>query len=202
MSPWSACSRCHPANTACGGWQQVDRDNPAYNTPLAVHFPDGIDQRAIRVALAALVDRHEMLRMRYPTDDAGEPGQTPVPGFEIPLFTLDVPADESWHVPAQAFINQPFDLAQSPPLRAAILRCVDGTALLMLIIHHIAVDGVSWRVFVPELATLYEAARRGEPAELPPLTVTFTDFVARREAEVADGTVARTLGYCVTNCRV
>ena len=39
---------------------------------------------------------------------------------------------------------------------------------LLLTVHHLSVDGVSWRILVPDLAAGYAAAARGEAPQLPP----------------------------------
>src|SRR5262249_60037368 len=44
---------------------------------------------------------------------------------------------------------------------------------LLLTIHHLAVDGVSWRILVPELAAAWAAIARGE---VPALTARGTSF--------------------------
>ena len=46
-----------------------------------------------------------------------------------------------------------------------VVRCRAATAgRLLLVIHHLAVDGVSWRILVPDLAAAWAAIARGEAA--------------------------------------
>jgi nonribosomal peptide synthetase DhbF len=175
--------------------QQYDQESAAYNVPFAIRFPEGADLVVVRAALTALVDRHEVLSVRYPAGGTGEPVQTVVPAFRIPLSIVDVPAGDDWLDPARVVANQPFELTQAPPVRAAALRCADGSVVLLLVAHHIAMDGVSVSIIVRDLATCYEAARSGRPADVPPPVVRFRDFVARQRSLSADEAASGQLDY-------
>jgi len=50
------------------------------------------------------------------------------------------------------------DLEQGPLLRAALVSMADGTQRLLLVVHHLVVDGVSWRILLEDLQQAYGAA--------------------------------------------
>ncbi|MFM7787238.1 MAG: condensation domain-containing protein, partial [Microcystis panniformis] len=45
-----------------------------------------------------------------------------------------------------------------------------------IIIHHLGVDGVSWRILLEDLLIAYQQLERGENVELPPKTIAFQDW--------------------------
>ncbi|HEU4322124.1 MAG TPA: amino acid adenylation domain-containing protein, partial [Roseiflexaceae bacterium] len=72
--------------------------------------------------------------------------------------------------------QRPFDLAEGPLLRAALLALADDDHILLLNMHHIISDGWSWGRFFDELTALYTAAASGTPHRLPPLPVQYADY--------------------------
>ena len=54
--------------------------------------------------------------------------------------------------------------------------------LLWLAIHHLAVDGVSWRILVPDLAAAWQAIAAGQAVVLPPRGTSFRDWAERLAA--------------------
>ncbi|WP_328603285.1 amino acid adenylation domain-containing protein [Amycolatopsis sp. NBC_00345] len=175
--------------------RQMDPDSYAYHIPLAMRFTGGVRETALRVALAELVARHEVLRTSYPPDEHGEPLRVVHPAFRIDLPVIEVAADDDWHRVARTVLHQPFDLAAGPPLRAALLRCPDGTAVLVLSAHHIAVDGQSLPILERDIATLYAAAAEGTPASPRPAGPDFGDYVDDERRRCADPAMAAKLDH-------
>ncbi|MFC4856919.1 condensation domain-containing protein [Actinophytocola glycyrrhizae] len=83
---------------------------------------------------------------------------------------------------ATALVNQPFDLAE-PPVRADLVRVADDEHLLVLAVHHIAVDGWSVGVLSRDLGTAYRATSSGAAPPAPPV-LQFADFAAWQRAEL------------------
>ncbi|MDQ0578634.1 non-ribosomal peptide synthetase/type I polyketide synthase [Streptomyces rishiriensis] len=142
-----------------------------------------LDTDLLGRALAALADRHPMLRLRV-RDDEGQPAQliadaTPVSGwYEVHERGERGAAPQVEKLEA-ALANRPFDLAAEPPLRALVLRESADLAHLVLVIHHVAGDGYSLNVLATELWALYSALARGRAAGgLPSLRTDFAVWAA------------------------
>lgn len=120
---------------------------------LTVRGP--LDTGLLGRALAALAERHGMLRLRVEAPD-GLPVQRvapPVPlrdWFEVRDCAAEEVADAE-----TAVCNRPFDLAALPPVRAVLLRQDPGLAHLVLVVHHAAADGYSLNVLAEELCHTY-----------------------------------------------
>ena len=93
---------------------------------------------------------------------AGQPFQVigSTTTFHLPIVDLqDLPESQreaQVRRLAQTEVQQPFDLAQGPLLRATLVRLADVEHVLLLTMHHIVSDGWSHGVFWRELAVLYE----------------------------------------------
>jgi amino acid adenylation domain-containing protein/FkbM family methyltransferase len=162
--------------------QQLDRTSTAYNIPIALHFAEGADAAALDRALAALVRRHPVLSWRFAADASGTPTATSAPDFRVPVTHRTVATD--WRARAAALAAEPFDLAAAPPVRGLVIDCVDGSAVLCLVIHHILIDGRSIQILTEDLTALYRSAT------LPPLRAAYRDFVAAQRAITAESLAA------------
>ncbi|MBW4676162.1 MAG: amino acid adenylation domain-containing protein [Desmonostoc geniculatum HA4340-LM1] len=72
--------------------------------------------------------------------------------------------------------QQSFNLAETPLLRATLLKLNDTDHVLLFTAHHIVFDGWSIEIFIRELAVLYEAFSTGKPSPLPELPIQYADF--------------------------
>ncbi len=131
-----------------------------------------IDQAALRQALQALVAHHDALRLRYRQSEGQWQQHYADPGDHRLLWheevaDIDAVADRCSH--AQRSLN----LEQGPLLRALHLRLPDGSERLLLAVHHLVVDGVSWRILMEDLQQAYRLARQGEAIVLAPKTASY-----------------------------
>ncbi len=78
------------------------------------------------------------------------------------------------------------DLGQGPLMRAVLVELDDGSQRLLLVIHHLVVDGVSWRILLEDLQTAYRQVDRGVPVALPAKTSSTRDW-AQRLQQYAQG---------------
>ncbi|MFJ7901544.1 aminotransferase class III-fold pyridoxal phosphate-dependent enzyme [Streptomyces sp. NPDC096198] len=144
---------------------------PSWTVPEDIRLRGPLDLPALRRAVAALTARHEALRTVFP--DGGAHGTAEVrPAADIPVDIVDLTAAgaDRWDEAVQEWwrgaMTEPFDLAEGPLLRVAVLRLADDSHELALLAHHIVTDGWSVSVLTEELAALYTAERRGTPAAL------------------------------------
>ncbi|WP_208921566.1 non-ribosomal peptide synthetase [Streptomyces capitiformicae] len=154
--------------------------NPAYHVPTAVRIGGDLDPVALADALLALMARHEVLRTVVSEKD-GAPIQRVLPIDEAPLTVRRPGSGERAEDLVDAFVTVPFDLAAEAPLRALLLRTGPAEHLLVLVIHHIAVDGWSMGVLVEDLAALYDGHA------LPPLSVRYADYAVWQADRAAEG---------------
>ncbi|OEJ93284.1 non-ribosomal peptide synthetase [Streptomyces thermolilacinus] len=164
---------------------QLSRGSADSLLPLALRFRGALDIPALERALAGVVARHEVLRTRFVTV-GGEPvPQVDPPGAFAVRRVAAAGADDLF----ARELARPLDLAQEPPLRAVLAETGPDEHLLLVVVHHIAVDGWSWDILLRELTAGY----RGEEVAPPPLQ--YADFARLQNERLSGPRTERLLGY-------
>ena len=166
-----------PTQEALWFMHQMDPAAVAYNIPLAFELEGALDAGALRAALESLVARHEILRTLY-VERTERLVQRVVPSLPLDFVheRRSAEAVRDLDVLALGAVTRPFDLARGGPLRARIWSWGSAHHLLVVVLHHIAVDHSSVGLFARELEALYAAHRDGRPSPLPPLPLQFADY--------------------------
>ncbi|MFJ2814607.1 amino acid adenylation domain-containing protein [Streptomyces sp. NPDC087294] len=143
-----------------------DPDDRSYDVPLALRVDGAVDGAALRRAARTLVARHPALRTRLvPTPD-GLFQRTEEP--YDPWQPFESRAGEGWQESADRFFTHRFDLAEPRMLRVTLAELPDGASLLLLHLHHVAVDGWSLNLLFHDLSAAYtESAPGPAPATTP-----------------------------------
>lgn len=138
-----------------------------------------LEPTALAQALAALVARHDALRLRF-SQRNGRWLQHCAPAAAGPdLLRLCAAADEAELTEACEAAQRSLDIEKGPLIRGLLVAMPDGSARLMLAVHHLAVDGVSWRILLDDLALALEQLGRGEPVALPAVETSFCDYARK-----------------------
>ncbi len=160
---------------------QLQPGSSAYNIYEVVHLTGLLDRVALEQSLNEIVKRHEVLRTTIPTRDS-QPAQAIAPEMTLELRVVDLQAmPDLERVPearrlARVEVQQPFDLAQGPLLRVALIQLAQKEQVLVLTMHQIICDRWSKMVFFKEVATLYTAFSTGKPSPLAELPIQYADF--------------------------
>ena len=141
---------------------QLDLQSPVYNMYNVVQFNGGLNVKLLRDSFQELIRRHEVLRTSFMSVD-GQPYQQIAShiDFDIPLTDFSPLPQTEWDIKSQELITEeirrPFDLTQSPLLRALVLKQANDDYILVFTIHHIIFDEWSNDLFWRELSTVYRA---------------------------------------------
>ncbi len=158
---------------------ELETDGAALNKTLALRLRGPLEVAAVEWAIEQVLQRHNVLRTRFSMVD-GEPTQ--VADAALPPLAVEDLAREA--EPESAAMQRfeelgaiPIDLAEGPVARAHLLRIGADDHVLVVVVHHVAIDRVSWSILVTELSQLYEARRGGaEASPLPALAVQYGDY--------------------------
>ncbi|MBF0426792.1 MAG: amino acid adenylation domain-containing protein, partial [Magnetococcales bacterium] len=144
----------------------VDRHH--FNHAEYFFFRERLDPTALHAALAAVQTHHDLLRARFLPSGDGLPRQEivaieqcPVDLEVIDLRTVDRASAEATLLTHTRQLQGSLDLARAPLLKTRLLRRADHDQLLV-VIHHLIIDAVSWRFLVDDLLRGYEQARSGQ----------------------------------------
>ncbi|MGW0389348.1 amino acid adenylation domain-containing protein [Streptomyces sp. NPDC003042] len=158
---------------------------------VAVTAPAGLTSAILEPALQAVLDRHDALRLKL---------TSPVPG----LWTQEVlrpgsvtAADVVTRVTVPADADHAAVRAEQVAAARSRLRPEDGLVVqavlleqtpgaggrLLLVVHHLAVDGVSWRILLPDLEAAWQAVTQGRAPALDPVPTSFRTWAKTLSAE-------------------
>ncbi|MGW7264883.1 amino acid adenylation domain-containing protein [Streptomyces sp. NPDC054842] len=129
-------------------------------------LPPGIDRTTLTATLQTVLDRHDVLRSRLDRDE---------PGLRMrPAGGVDAAALLREAVYAEAAVQGELDAAADrlDPDAGVMAQFVwltraGGADRLLIVLHHLVVDGVSWRILLPDLVAAWQqatGAASGEPA--------------------------------------
>jgi amino acid adenylation domain-containing protein/non-ribosomal peptide synthase protein (TIGR01720 family) len=151
-----------------------------WNMSLLLKVARPLEPARLAGAVATLMEHHDALRLRFARGPQGwrqwsEPPGGPVPWTHADLSAL--PAARRAAMIAAAEVQRGFDLTRGPMLRAVLFDFGgEEPARLLLVAHHLVVDGVSWRILVNDLSQLCQT---GKP--LPPRGTSFQAWARRLE---------------------
>ncbi len=141
---------------------------------------------AIVAAVDDVVARHEPLRTRYPRTASG-PAQVIVPVPEAgPRTDLVMVGEADLPHRVAEFAASEFDLAIDLPLRARLCVLGPHEAVLVLVVHHISIDGRSVAPLLRDLRTAYLARQAGAAPDWPPLPIDYADYTLWKHAQLGD----------------
>ena len=180
---------------------QLAPDTALYNEPITVRHHGPLEVAALEGAFKEIIRRHEAWRTSFPVVD-GEPVQQVHPPFSVDLPEIDLRRFTAAEREAEAMriasddARLPFDLERGPLFRARLVRLEDEEHRLYITLHHLIFDGFcGYRVFLPELAALYNAFSQGQPANLPELPFQFGDYAVAQAGWMEGPEVQRSLDY-------
>ncbi|WP_407562711.1 amino acid adenylation domain-containing protein [Streptomyces sp. 184] len=160
-----------------------------------VGAPADLTADVLAAGLGALLDTHDMLRARTDLSDAADPrlvvperGALDAAGLVTRIDAAGV-ADDDLEEAASGAAREA--VARLDPAAGVMVRAVwldagpDRVGRVVLAVHHLVVDGVSWRILLPDLRAACEAAAAGEEPALDPVAVSFRRWARTLVAEAA-----------------
>ncbi|MFJ3804018.1 amino acid adenylation domain-containing protein, partial [Streptomyces sp. NPDC090088] len=156
---------------------------------MAVEAPAGLDETALRDAMAALMKRHEMLRARL----LAESGVLVVPGADAVDVSGLVARVDVVGVDPAVVVGEQVEAAvgRLDPAAGVMVQVVwldagpDVAGRLVVVANHLVVDAVSWQVLLPDLWSAYAALTEGRSVELDPVPVSFRAWARELAAEAS-----------------
>ncbi|WP_078908146.1 condensation domain-containing protein [Streptomyces vietnamensis] len=154
---------------------RLEGASSAYNAPVVLRLGSMPDPAVLEAAVRDVVERHEVLRTVYPARDE-EPYQQILDDVDVRFEVEECAAGEDVEARATAFARLPVDVTRELPLQVRLFRVTDGTAVLVLLVHHIATDGWSVGCLLADLDTAYRARGEGRAPGWEPLPVQYADY--------------------------
>ncbi len=150
-----------------------------WNQAVLLELRQRLEPGLLEAILQQLVFHHDALRLRFRQDGTAwtQHNARAVPSIKPVCLDLSgLPADAPGPAldRAVAELQASLDLGEGPLIKAALVTGgADRPDRLLIVAHHLAIDGVSWRILLEDLQTAYEQSSRGESIRLPAKTTSF-----------------------------
>jgi non-ribosomal peptide synthetase component F len=182
---------------------------PQFNLPFAYRLQGPLNVPALERSLAEVVRRHDSLRTQFAWVDK----------LPVALIASAADTDSSFifedlaarmrtgHKRTKALLLKkaelaaeqeawtPFDTTRAPLFRTRLLRLGADDHVLLLILHHVIVDGWSIGILMEEVSELYAAFTAGRQPQLPQPALQFSDFARWQRQWSTSSAAARQLFY-------
>ncbi|MEU4794393.1 amino acid adenylation domain-containing protein [Streptomyces sp. NPDC023327] len=168
-------------------------DLDGFTMSAVLRVPADLDATALTGAVQALLDHHDALRATLSAApewrlEIRGPGAVDAASAvrRVPAAGLDPAAFEALVRREGEAARDRLDLAAGTLTQAVWLdRGADVPGALLIVIHHLVVDGVSWRILIPDLAEAYQALAAGRPPRLQPVGTSLRRWAQRLTEEAA-----------------
>lgn len=171
-----------------------------YNQAFLFEIAEPIEQAFLEQAFRHVTRHHDALRLRYTrTADGwhqsyGDEGTVPLSWID--LADLDESGRTQQLEETAADLQASLDLGKGPLWRAAYFDSGAGNpGRLLLVIHHLAVDGVSWRPLLEDLESAYHQLKAGQEIQLPAPTASFKSWATQLRKFAATEALQSELPY-------
>ena len=167
-----------------------------YNQAFLLLVSPTLNPTLLQQALQQLLVHHDALRLRFTKAEEGWQQFNALPDEGIPFSLVDLstlPETEQTEalVATSTQLQASLNLSSGPLVRVALFHLSDyKPSRLLLIIHHLAVDGVSWRILLEDLQTAYQQLESGCSIQLPAKTTSFKHW-AEKLTEYTRSSIAR-----------
>ncbi|TDF92725.1 non-ribosomal peptide synthetase [Paenibacillus piri] len=169
-------------------FEQRFTDMHHWNQSIMLHAPAGFDPQTVAHTIIKMMEHHDALRMVYAANGEGYAQYNRGPAFVqsvgdgIEIIDFRGVSDVERRIADHAnHMQKTIDLDKGPLLKTALFQTGQGDHLL-IIIHHLVVDGVSWRILLEDFASGYEQAAQGRSIVFQDKTDSFKQWAEQLES--------------------
>lgn len=158
-----------------------------YNQSCIFKLRERISCNDAHKILEYLLQHHDGLRLRFRRDSAGKLEQLYANDFSIDIATMDILAYQEIEK-ISAKLQSGLDIKNGPVLKAILFNELQhNEQYLFMVMHHLLIDSVSWRILVADFERLYLQLKRKQPLILPLKTSSYKAWseALNRYSEVA-----------------
>ncbi|NOG44271.1 MAG: amino acid adenylation domain-containing protein [Calditrichaeota bacterium] len=154
-------------------------ENHHWNQSVLMQTRDPLDSEFVKKTLDTLMQQHDVLRSRFEKGDDG---------FKL-IFSEELKTDESFEwidfsskredelsqaiTKESSRIQASLNIETGPLVKMACFDCGENPHRLLLVVHHLVMDGVSWRIIMEDFQLAYEQIKNGKEVVLPPKSTSF-----------------------------
>ncbi|WP_232835615.1 non-ribosomal peptide synthetase [Actinocorallia populi] len=171
-----------PATPILRWFEELEGPTSSYSQRMLLRVPPRLDAAALTAAYQTLLDHHDVLRLKASGGgyEIREKGSRTASVDVVDITGLSGEALKGVLARTGAEARAALDPAAGEMTRLHWLDAGDEPGLLLLTAHHLVVDGVSWRILLPDLVTALGGV------ELQPVNTSFRRWAQRLTAEASE----------------
>ncbi|AMB86153.1 hypothetical protein AWM79_12935 [Pseudomonas agarici] len=181
-------------------FERVIAERHHWNQSVLLQSSRVLDPVLLEQALQALIIHHDALRQSFSEQPQGWRARYRSVAEQRCCWD-DAPVLAQVHGVAPSMIEtlglqvqRSLELGDGPLVKALLMALEDGSQRLLLVIHHLVVDGVSWRILFEDLQRAYQQLANGQPVALPAKTTSVKAW-AKRLQDYAQGPAKEQLAF-------
>ena len=176
-----------------------ERDH--WNQAMVVEGWQAVHPDHLKNAFKALCLQHDTLRMRFVHQDDGwkqenVPFDGSVPFAHVDLSMYEEVEQAQCMQQVEAELQGSLNITEGPLFRVALFDLGKQRACrILIIIHHLVIDSVSWRILLDDVQTAYQQIVQGQPVQLSSKTTSFKYYAEQLVAYAQSTTLRREMSY-------
>jgi amino acid adenylation domain-containing protein/non-ribosomal peptide synthase protein (TIGR01720 family) len=177
-----------------------------FNQAVLLEVESDLKPELLSSAIASLLQHHDALRLQFVSTKESWLQINAAPDATVPLQIEDLSnlSAQEQQATIEATATQ---IQTSLALSSGLIQVVlfhlgkNKPGRLLIVIHHLAVDGVSWRILLEDLSRAYQQLASDRAIQLPPKTTSFQEWARRLQAYGRSPTLAAELNYWLAQSR-
>ncbi|ARV58892.1 hypothetical protein BZZ01_09835 [Nostocales cyanobacterium HT-58-2] len=185
-------------------FEQELKEAHHWNQAILLSVQQSLNLALVKQTVQQLLVHHDALRLRFArlSFDWQQinilPDSSP-PFTQVDLSTLSVIEQTQVMEEFASLVQSSLNLESGPLMRVALFNLgKDQPYRLLFIVHHLAVDGVSWRILLEDLQVIYQQLHNGQAIKLPYKTTSFRDWAISLNEYAQKAALESELDYWLT----
>jgi amino acid adenylation domain-containing protein/non-ribosomal peptide synthase protein (TIGR01720 family) len=170
-----------------------------FNQAVMLFRPEGFDPAIAQESFEAIIRHHDALRMVFKDETAfNRPCGDPLFTFDRFDFRSEKEGETPALIETKANeLQRGIDLERGPLVKLGLFHTSGGCHLLV-IVHHLVIDGVSWRVLLEDFTAAYTQKQNGQKIQLPPKTTSYQEWADQLRSYAASPRIAAEVDFWKT----
>ncbi|MES1022176.1 amino acid adenylation domain-containing protein [Gloeocapsa sp. BRSZ] len=182
-------------------FEQVLVDSHHWNQAVLLEVDQSCNPIVLEQVICQLLTHHDALRLRFMQTEAGWKSIIATPDRITPFSIIDLSSlpqsEQKQAMDAKATALQAsLNLSKGPLVQVALfIMGANQLNRLLFTVHHLAIDGVSWRILLEDLQTAYQQLSREQEIQLPPKTTSVKQWAEKLQEYANSETVKAEINY-------
>ncbi|MDX1699854.1 MAG: condensation domain-containing protein, partial [Melioribacteraceae bacterium] len=164
-----------------------------YNQSLMIGLKESINENELKTITREMILHHDILRLRILNNENNIEYRISEMNDKIPSYYYDYSSIDKEHLTEKIeeqvkYLQSSLDIYDGPMLKVAFFNLNESIDnILLVIFHHLVVDGVSWRIVMEDFNTALSQLKNGAKITLPPKSTSFAKWTKKLHEEFENG---------------